>query len=230
MLFQYHCFVFIYVFSLFVVCLFLLSHCICNHCALPMWAPLDQILPDSDTGRFVLLTFWGNSKMSYSVHIRGPTGKGPKESVGLNWSKWLFWGEIKSAALVWWETKRQIGSDNWIRLHALISTGKMHKPVTPVAFFKETWQDNDLIASRALKNAFFLSLTLSSEIFLFSVQRSLALIRLQLRLLRTRWYCNYNLPISVCLSIFQETALKPPHYGTLCGTGTARSHRIKINL
>ncbi|XP_030224749.1 protocadherin-11 X-linked isoform X2 [Gadus morhua] len=26
----------------------------------------------------------------------------------------------------------------------------------------------------------------------------------------------------------QETALKPPHYGTLCGT--ARSHRIKINL
>ncbi|KAM6953553.1 protocadherin-11 X-linked isoform 2-T2 [Aplochiton taeniatus] len=28
----------------------------------------------------------------------------------------------------------------------------------------------------------------------------------------------------------QETALKPPHYGTLCGTGTTRSHRIKINL
>ncbi|KAK7922401.1 hypothetical protein WMY93_009303 [Mugilogobius chulae] len=28
----------------------------------------------------------------------------------------------------------------------------------------------------------------------------------------------------------QETALKPSHYGTLCGTGTARSHRIKINL
>ncbi|KAJ8282107.1 hypothetical protein COCON_G00046260 [Conger conger] len=28
----------------------------------------------------------------------------------------------------------------------------------------------------------------------------------------------------------QETALKPPLYGTLCGAGTARSHRIKINL
>ncbi|MBN3275785.1 PC11X protein, partial [Polyodon spathula] len=28
----------------------------------------------------------------------------------------------------------------------------------------------------------------------------------------------------------QETALKPPLYGTLYGTGTARSHRIKINL
>ncbi|KAL0973689.1 hypothetical protein UPYG_G00209600 [Umbra pygmaea] len=28
----------------------------------------------------------------------------------------------------------------------------------------------------------------------------------------------------------QETALKPPLYGTLCGTGTTRSHRIKINL
>lgn len=147
-----------------------------------------------------------------------------------------FWGEMKSAALVWWETKRQIGSDNWIRLHALISTGKMHKPMTLVAFFKETWQDNDLIASRALKNVFFiiiyffLSPTTLFRDFLFSVQCSLALIRLQLRLLRARWYCNYNLPISVCLSIFQETALKPPHYGTLCGTGTARSHRIKINL
>ncbi|KAK5864741.1 hypothetical protein PBY51_015959 [Eleginops maclovinus] len=32
------------------------------------------------------------------------------------------------------------------------------------------------------------------------------------------------------ISTRQETALKPPHYGTLCGTGTARSHRIKINL
>ncbi|XP_066570882.1 protocadherin-11 X-linked isoform X2 [Amia ocellicauda] len=28
----------------------------------------------------------------------------------------------------------------------------------------------------------------------------------------------------------QETSLKPPLYGTLYGTGTARSHRIKINL
>ncbi|KAK5925013.1 hypothetical protein CgunFtcFv8_017575 [Champsocephalus gunnari] len=32
------------------------------------------------------------------------------------------------------------------------------------------------------------------------------------------------------ISTRQETSLKPPHYGTLCGTGTARSHRIKINL
>lgn len=38
------------------------------------------------------------------------------------------------------------------------------------------------------------------------------------------------LPISVCLSTLQEMALKPPLYGTLCGTGTTRSHRIKINL
>lgn len=45
---------------------------------------------------------------------------------------------MKSVALVWWETKRQIGSDNWIRLHALISTGKMHNLVTLIAFFKET--------------------------------------------------------------------------------------------
>ncbi|XP_021438929.2 protocadherin-11 X-linked isoform X2 [Oncorhynchus mykiss] len=28
----------------------------------------------------------------------------------------------------------------------------------------------------------------------------------------------------------QETALKPPLYGTLCGSGTSRCHRIKINL
>lgn len=47
------------------------------------------------------------------------------------------------------DQKVQIWSDNWIWLHALISTGKKkqkqkntHKHVTHVAFFKETWQDN----------------------------------------------------------------------------------------
>lgn len=74
------------IFLVCVLCLFiycLLSHCICDQCALQMEALSGQFLPDTET-------YWG---MSYSVHIRGPTGKGPKERVGLNWSKWLFAGK-----------------------------------------------------------------------------------------------------------------------------------------
>lgn len=169
--------------------------------------------------------------MSYSVHIRGPTGR--VRNSGPKLIQMAFWGENEECcSSVVGDKKRQIGSDNWKQFHALISTGKMHKLVTPVAFFKETWQDNWLDCQPCLEECFFQIFysLLRDLFFLFSVQCSLTLIRLQFRLLRARWYCNNNLPISVCLSIFQETALKPSHYGTLCGTGTARSHRIKINL
>lgn len=56
---------------------------------------------------------------------------------------------------MWWETKkRQIGSNDWIRLHALISTGikQKAKSVTLAAFFKETRQDKRFDCL-ALKNA-----------------------------------------------------------------------------
>lgn len=65
--------------------------------------------------------------MSYSVHIRGPTGKGPKErKSGPKLNQMFFEGENKECctSVVGEKEKRQIGSDNWMRLHALISTGK----------------------------------------------------------------------------------------------------------